>query len=47
MRSNVGLPVNVYRAACNVVEQVEGDNDLIETCREEAAQLESYIEPQS
>jgi hypothetical protein len=39
------LIISVYRAACNLAEHVGGDPDLIETCREEASQLESYIEP--
>jgi hypothetical protein len=36
----------VYRAACNLAEHVGGDPNLIQSCRKEALELESFVEPQ-
>jgi hypothetical protein len=45
--SHIRLLASVYRSACNFAQQAGGDAGLIETCREEAARLESCIETQT
>jgi hypothetical protein len=45
--THIRLTANAYRAACNFAQHVGGDPELVEKCRREALQLESYIEPQS
>ena len=44
--SHITLLATVYRSTCNFAEQAGGDPQLIETCRKEAAQLESSVQPQ-
>ena len=44
--SHIALLATVYRSTCNFAEQAGGDPQLIETCRKEAAQLESCVEPE-
>jgi hypothetical protein len=44
--SHVRLLVSVYRATCRFAEAAGGDAQLVETCRREASQLESFVEPQ-
>jgi hypothetical protein len=43
--SHIRLIANIYRAACGLCEQLGGDNQLIDECRKEAAQLEHCVEP--
>jgi hypothetical protein len=43
--THIALIASVYETACRFAENVGGDPDLIRTCREEAAQLLSYIAP--
>jgi hypothetical protein len=44
--SHVRLIANIYRTACDLCEQLGGDDKLIDECRGEAAQLESFLVPQ-
>ena len=44
--THIALLAAVYKTACNFAENVGADPDLVRTCRQEAAQLRSYIEPQ-
>jgi hypothetical protein len=43
--THIRLLANVYRSACNFAQHVGANPDLIKTCRKEASQLESYVEP--
>ncbi len=45
--SHIRLLANVYVAACNFAQHVGADPELVETCRKEAEQLESFVQPQS
>jgi hypothetical protein len=44
--SHIRLLAAVYRSTCSFAEQAGVNPEVVEACREEASQLESYIEPQ-